>query len=460
MIGVGLMKPWYEVFVELGQQMVTGLLDATRWTLELMGGGAQGAGGSGGGSGAKVVVSPRQGRLLEGLVRRATAAQRLVRRARIILELAAGQSPTPIAKELNIERQTVYKWARRWREQTPRLQAAEASSITDRQLSRLIEQVLLDADRRGRPARFSPEQLVKLIALACEHPRASGRPINQWSSRELAAEAIGRRIVKAIHRATISRLLAEAKIKPHRSRYWLNAEPADPAAFDAQVRAVCALYRQATHLHAQGIHVVCVDEKTGLQALEHKFPAKPVRPGQVARIEHEYVRHGTLCLIANFEVATGHVPAPSLGPTRTEADFLQHIQRTVAHDPQAQWVFVADNLNTHQSASLVLWIAEYCGIQADLGVKDKHGILKSRASRAAFLADPRHRLRFLYTPKHSSWLNQIEIWFSILAGRLLRRASFPSLAALREALIEFIDYFNQTLAKPFKWTYAGKPLAA
>lgn len=459
MIGLGLMKPLYEGFFELGRQVVAGLLDGTRRVIELMGASAEGAGGSAGGSAAEVVVSRRQRRLLEGLVRRSTASQRLVRRARIILELAEGHSPTQVAKRLRIERQTVYKWARRWSTQAPRLQAAEATGVSDRQLSGLIEQVLVDAYRSGRPATFSPEQLVKLIALACEHPRASGRPLSQWSSRELVAEALKRGIVPTLCRATVSRLLAEAKIKPHLSRYWLNAEPADEAAFDAQVRAVCALYRQAAQWHARGIHVVCVDEKSGLQALEHKYPAKPVKPGQVARIEHEYIRHGTLCLIANFNVATGQVLAPSIGPTRTEADFLHHLQQTVASDPHAQWIFVADNLNTHQSASLVEWVAACCGIEQDLGVKDKHGILHCMASRAAFLADPNHRIRFLYTPKHSSWLNQVEIWFSILAGRLLRRASFTSTEALHQALIEFIDYFNQTLAKPFKWTYAGKPLA-
>lgn len=459
MIGLSLMTPWYEGFFELGRQVVVGLLDSTRRVIELMDTRAEGAGGLAGGSVAEVVVSRRQRRLLEGLVRRSTAPQRLVQRARIILELAEGHSPTQIAKRLDLRRQTVYKWARRWREHAPRLQAAEATGISDRQLRGLIEQVLLDAYRSGRPATFTPEQLVKLIALACEHPRASGRALNQWTSRDLAAEALKRGIVQTLCRATVSRLLAEAKIKPHLSRYWLNTEPADEAAFDAQVRAVCALYRQAAQLHAQGIHVVCVDEKTGLQALEHKYPAKPVRPGQVARIEHEYRRHGTLCLIANFNVATGQVIAPSIGPTRTEADFLHHIQQTVEVDPHAQWIFVADNLNTHQSASLVEWVAAACGIEQDLGVKDKRGILQSMASRAAFLADPSHRIRFLYTPKHSSWLNQVEIWFSILAGRLLRRASFTSTEVLHQTLIEFIDDFNQTLAKPFKWTYAGKPLA-
>jgi hypothetical protein len=274
----------------------------------------------------------------------------------------------------------------------------------------------------------------------------------------LAAEALKRGIVKRISRATVSRLLKEARIKPHLSRYWLNAHPEDEAAFDAQVRAVCAIYRQATELHRQGIHVVCTDEKTGIQALEHKYPAKAVKPGWVARLEYEYERHGTLCLMANFEVATGRIIAPSVGPTRTEEDFLAHIQHTVATNPSGQWLFVVDNLNTHQSASLVQWVAQQCAIDADLGVKEKRGILKSMTTRATFLTDPGHRIRFVYTPKHSSWLNQVEIWFSILVGRLLKRASFKSTEELHQALVDFIDYFNATMAKPFKWTYAGKPL--
>ena len=156
--------------------------------------------------------------------------------------------------------------------------------------------MLLDAYRGGKPATFTPEQIVKIVALACEHPKASGRPITRWTSKELAAETVKRGLVKQISRASVSRLLKEARIKPHLSRYWLNAQPEDEAAFDAQVRAVCARYRHAAQLHQHGIHVVCTDEKTGIQALEHKYPAKPVRVGQVARIEHEYNRHGTLLL--------------------------------------------------------------------------------------------------------------------------------------------------------------------
>jgi len=217
------------------------------------------------------------------------------------------------------------------------------------------------------------------------------------------------------------------------------------------------VYADAPLLETLGCHVVSTDEMTGIQALERAAPTKPVRPGCPERREHEYIRHGTLSLIANFNVATGAVLAPTLGPTRTEADFAAHVAQTIATDPTGVWLFVTDQLNTHQSAALVRLVAERCGITADLGVKGLSGVLHSLATRAAFLSDPTHRIRFLYTPTHTSWLNQIELWFSILTRRVLRRGNFASLDALRERILAFVAYFNQT-AHPFRWTYRGHPL--
>jgi len=203
---------------------------------------------------------------------------------------------------------------------------------------------------------------------------------------------------------------------------------------------------------------VSVDERTGIQALERIAPTQPMRPGRTECREFEYKRHGTQCLIGNFEVATGQVIHPTVQPTRTERDFAEHLARTVATDPEAGWIFVADNLTIHCSESLVRYVAKACGITEGLGRKGKRGILKSVATRKAFLTDASHRIRFVYVPKHTSWLNQIEIWFSILVRRVLKRGNFTSVSDLRDKILAFIEYFNRTLAKPFKWTFTGRPL--
>jgi hypothetical protein len=221
------------------------------------------------------------------------------------------------------------------------------------------------------------------------------------------------------------------------------------------------VYREAPALAERGERVISTDEMTGVQALERKEKDLPLAPGKVQRREFEYIRHGTRSFILSRDVASGQIIAPSCGPTRTEADFLAHLQGVVASDPTtARWHVVLDNLDTHRSESLVRWVAAESDVDDALGEKGKDGILHNRQSRAAFLSDPSHRIVFHYTPKHSSWLNQIEIWLSILVRKLLKRGSFISVDDLQQKVLAFIAYYNETMAKPFKWTYLGKPLTA
>jgi len=231
-------------------------------------------------------------------------------------------------------------------------------------------------------------------------------------------------------------------------------------AFQVTVSEICDIYLSAERLAKEGVQVYSTDEKMGIQAKEHVNPKQNMVPGQAERIDPEYIRHGTTGLIASRNVATGEITQALVQATRTEEDFSWHIECVISQNPDDKHIFVTDNLNTHMSETLVRLVANQCGIDTEiLGKKGKNGILKTMASRAAFLMDSTHKIFFVYTPKHCSWLNQIECWFSVLTRRLLnKRASFKTIDELEQRIRDFIDYYNQFLKKPFKWNYKGKLL--
>src|SRR6516225_875273 len=349
------------------------------------------------GSAAKVLITERQQALLRQMAMAPTSPVRLTQRAEVILRAFEGQENQGIAAAIDLDPTAVGLWRRRWARAWPKLIQIECTE-THAAFRRAIEDVLRDAPRSGNPGKFTPEQVTQILALACEPPEHSGRPITQWTYRELADEAKKRGLVASISEAQVGRYLREAELQPHRSRYWLNTKEKDPQQFQQKVEAVCDCYHEAPRLYAEAhTHTVCTDEMTGLQALERVAATLPMKPGRAECREFEYKRHGTTTLIGNFHVVTGQLIAPTLGPTRTEADFVRHVAQTVATDASASWVFVVDNLNIHASEGLVRWVATACGIEQDLGKKrqTRRALLASHAAGVSQRKCPPHPLRVL-----------------------------------------------------------------
>ena len=327
------------------------------------------------GKAAKVTITETQQEFLRTLRDARTSPKHLAQRAEIVLLGFEKRTNEEIAERVGLERHQVGEWRRRWRDGWQRLTLIECSE-TRAASERAIRETLSDLPRPGAPGIFTPEQITRIIALACEAPQKSGRPITHWTHKELADEAAKRGIVESISASRVGCFLREAELQPHKSRYWLNAKDKekDPQAFAEQVRIVCDCYHEAKARHEQqGRHTVCVDEMTGIQALERIAPTKPMQPERPERIEFEYARHGTQTLIGNFEVASGELISPTVGPTRTEDDFVAHIETTIRGDPQAEWVFVMDQLNTHKSEGLVRFVAGAIGCDEPLGKKREAG---------------------------------------------------------------------------------------
>jgi transposase len=349
------------------------------------------------GSAAKIVITERQQAVLKQIAGASTSAVRLVQRAEIILRAFAGHENQAIAAAIDLDPTAVGMWRRRWAKAWRRLTLIECSE-SHAAFRRAVEDVLSDAPRSGKPGKFTPEQITQILALACEPPEKSGRPITQWTQKELADEAKKRGIVDSISEAQIGRFLREAELQPHKSRYWLNAKEKDPQQFQEKVERVCDCYLEAPRLYAEeNTHTMCTDEMTGIQALERIAATLPMKPGQVECREFEYKRHGTTTLIGNFHVVTGQLIAPTLGATRTEEDFVRHLSQTVSTDPQASWVFVVDNLNIHASEGVVKYVAETCDLKEDLGKKrqTRRAAIARKPPDLPADAQPSHPLRVL-----------------------------------------------------------------
>jgi transposase len=320
------------------------------------------------GTAAKIIVSERQQVLLNEFSKSRTVGKGLAQRATIILLGFQGVLNEEIALRVGLNRQQVGLWRQRWRDAWESLCVWECTE--PHRLREAIRDVLSDAPRPGGPATFNADQVALIVALACEPPSLSGRPISRWTLRELRDEAIARKIVEDISVAQVCRFLQQAAVQPHRKKMWLNTTEKDPQKFQAEVENVCRTYLEAAaKAGADGTHTVSVDEATSLQAIERNAPDKPARPDRVPKQEYEYTRHGTTTLTAGLDVVTGTIVCPTLEATRTEPEFVAHIGRTVDTDPAEEWVFVVDCLNTHMSESLVKFVAERCGVPGALGKK-------------------------------------------------------------------------------------------
>jgi hypothetical protein len=298
---------------------------------------------------------------------------------------------------------------------------------------------------------FPPEDRHKVVVLATTKPAELGLPISHWSLDDLAVQILKDAHYQDMSRSTINRVLNGNDLKPHRCTQWLHSDDPD---FETKALDIARLYLDAPRLYQQGELVLCTDEKTSIQALERKHPGRPMIPGRPERREFEYIRHGTRCLIASLAVATGEIIG-DVSARRGSRDFCRHLRQTAAQFPEVQrFHWVMDNLNTHWNLSLCRCIAQLSG------VKFEPKKLHTGTQRRAFLTDPEHKHVIHYTPKHGSWLNQIEIWFGVLEKRVIRRGNFVSKADLTRRILAYIAYYNENLAHPYRWTYTGQPLAA
>ena len=327
------------------------------------------------------------------------------RRSRMVLLAVDGQSISSIARSVGTCRARVGYWLRRFRDD--RLKGLE------------------DLSRSGRPAEITPLERHQVIATACRSPLDFGFQRTLWDHATLAGAVMSAGLVRSISSRTVGRILADAEIKPHRIKMWCHSD--DPA-YQEKMQEIVELYINLP----KGEPVLSIDEKTGMQALSRKRALTPARPGRPGRFEFEYKRNGTRCLFACFNVGTGKV----LGQCtmqRKRTDFLHFMDRVASAYRQRRVHVILDNLNTHRDTTQGAFMTEW---------NERHG----------------NRFVFHYTPTHASWLNQVELWFGVLTRRILRYGNFHSPDELVQAVMAFLQQWNDTEAHPFRWTYAGLPL--
>ena len=339
-----------------------------------------------------VILGARRQAKLEAIARRPSSPQALVRRARIVLLAHQHRPNAQIAAELGCSAGTVRTWRRRF--------------------ARGGMPALSDRPRSGRPEVYGPDVRLAIVAAATSAPREGG---SAWTHASIAAHLAS----TGISASQAGRILAGLELAPHRVRGWLNRRDDDQ--FWAQAAAVCEVYLRPP----PGTVVICIDEKTGIQAKYRKYPERPPAPGRLARREFEYVRNGTVSIIAALHVATGQVVAEPIGrnDSVTFTGFLHRLDQCT--DPRLNIHLIMDNGSSHTS----------------------------RATRAWIAAHP--RIAVTYTPKHASWLDMAELWFSILTRALLRRGEFTSRADLAGKITSFAVCCNRT-ARPFTWTYDAR----
>lgn len=299
------------------------------------------------------------------------------------------------------------------------------------------------------PGDFPPSERLHVINLASSKTEDHQHPDSSWTLDNLAFEILQDAHRRDMHRSTIHRILNEADLKPHKSVYWLNSHDPD---FDAKAKSICQLYLDAPRFFEEGRLVLSSDEKTGMQILGRKYPTQPARPGHPEKREFEYIRYGTRALLTTFCVPTGQV-VWNLGLTRTSIDWVNHLSHAAEQFPRMKkYDWVVDNLNTHWSLDVCRWVAERSGIPFDAKA------LETGQQRRAFLSDPDHKHVFHFTPIHGSWLNQVELFFSVLSRRFLKRGDFASAADFEQRIRMWLESYNQNHAHPYRWTYTGEPL--